>query len=80
MCGNYSPTKVITVSYGEAEDDLPPYYEKRQCNEWMKLGLQGVSVFVSSGDYGVAAYPGDNGRPNGCLGKGNIFAPDWPVS
>jgi tripeptidyl-peptidase-1 len=58
-CGNYIPTRVISGSYGEAEADLPENYQKRQCNEFMKLGLQGHLIFFSSGDYGVASYPGD---------------------
>ena len=35
MCGVYKPTNVISTSYGEAEIDLPEYYMKRQCNEWV---------------------------------------------
>jgi hypothetical protein len=46
MCGTYTPTHVISVSYGEAEIDLPEYYQKRQCNEFMKLGLQGHTFLV----------------------------------
>lgn len=34
----------------EQEDDLPTNYQQRQCNEFMKLGLQGVSVVIASGD------------------------------
>jgi tripeptidyl-peptidase-1 len=26
---------------------------KRQCDEWMKLGLQGTTIVMSSGDSGV---------------------------
>ncbi|KAF2717180.1 subtilisin-like protein [Polychaeton citri CBS 116435] len=80
QCGVYKPTNVISISYGGAEADLPISYQRRQCNEFMKLGLQGVSVCVSSGDSGVAGAAGDPG-PNGCLGdKGQIFAPDFPSS
>lgn len=44
----------------------------------MKLGLQGVSITIASGDYGVASAPGDGG-PNGCLGpEGKIFNPQYP--
>ena len=52
-------------------------------NEFMKLGLQGHSIFVSSSDYGVGGFPGDPG--NGCLSNlpeglnGTIFNPDYPV-
>lgn len=66
---------------GESEYDLPAYYEERQCNEFMKLGLQGTSIFISSGDYGVAAFPYED-NVNGCLGPAaaeglGIFNPDW---
>jgi tripeptidyl-peptidase I len=44
---------------------------ERQCNEWMKLGLQGVTVLVASGDVGV----GENGN---CQGKNfDIFTPGY---
>lgn len=51
-CGVYTPTNVITISYGVYENDLPAYYQQRQCNEFLKLALQGVSIFVASGDTG----------------------------
>lgn len=78
QCGIYKPTKVITASYGQAEADLPANYVRRQCNEFMKLGLQGVSILFSSGDYGVASFAGD-GNANGCLGpESTIFNPQYP--
>jgi tripeptidyl-peptidase-1 len=80
QCGVYKPTNVISISYGGQEFDLPASYQKRQCNEYMKLGLQGVSIFVSSGDSGVAGPDGDD-NDNGCLGPtGKIFSPDFPSS
>ena len=75
MCGVYKPTNVISISYGGAEIGLPAYYTERQCNEIMKLGLQGTTVVISSGDYGIG------GSPNGgaaCLEGGDgrpIFNP-----
>ena len=51
-CGKFSPAKVISTSYGYNEADLTPAYELRQCDEYMKLGLQGVTVLYSSGDSG----------------------------
>ncbi|PBP20191.1 hypothetical protein BUE80_DR009055 [Diplocarpon rosae] len=78
QCGVYKPTKVISASYGQAEADLPAPYVRRQCNEFMKLGLQGVSILFASGDYGVASFPGD-GSASGCLGpKEDIFNPQYP--
>ena len=58
QCGVYEPTNVISISYGGAEADPPINYQRRQCSEIMKLGLQGITVVVSSGDYGVASFPG----------------------
>lgn len=80
QCGVYKPTNVISISYGEQEQDLPAYYQERQCNEFLKLGLQGVSIFVASGDTGVGGIRGD-GSANGCLGpNATIFSPTQPNS
>ncbi|RAK75328.1 S53 family peptidase [Aspergillus fijiensis CBS 313.89] len=79
MCGTYKPTNVISISYGLQEDDLPQYYQKRQCNEFLKLGLQGTSILIASGDDGVAGPPGDY-TDDGCLGNGTIFSPAFPNS
>ena len=80
QCGIYKPTNVISVSYGGQEYDLPAYYQERQCNEFLKLGLQGHSIFYASGDDGVAGPPGDDSK-NGCLGPDRtIFSPAWPNS
>ena len=64
QCGVYKPTNVISISYGAEEAFLPDYYMKRQCNEWMKLGLMGTTVVMSSGDSGVGTAP-----CNGASGK-----------
>lgn len=74
QCGVYKPTNVISISYGGQEADLPVSYQRRQCNEFLKLGMQGVSVVVASGDSGVAGPKGDDSA-NGCLGGGTIFSP-----
>lgn len=81
QCGVFKPTNVFSISYGGQEADVPIAYQKRQCNEYLKLGLQGVSFLFASGDSGVGNYPepyGDDG-PTGCLGPDyNIFNPTWP--
>lgn len=71
MCGYYEPTNVVSISYGGAEDPNDVAGAKRQCNEFMKLGLIGITTVASSGDAGVAS-------PGGyCYGKyHNIFVPD----
>ncbi|RAO73388.1 uncharacterized protein BHQ10_009400 [Talaromyces amestolkiae] len=79
QCGVYKPTNVISASYGQAEIDLPAKYVERQCNEFLKLGLSGVTIMFASGDYGVASFPGDGGNSNGCLGPdARIFNPQYP--
>lgn len=58
MCGAFEATKVISVSYGSNEDARPAKYRERECNEYLKLGLMGVTVVFSSGDSGVAGLRG----------------------
>jgi len=81
MCGTYKPTRVISGSYGQSELDLPKRYTQRQCNEFMKLGLQGHTFLFSSSDFGVAGFAGDV-TESGCLsGSGQnqtIYNPDYP--
>lgn len=84
QCGVFQPTNVISVSYGGQEADVPYAYQRRQCNEFLKLGLQGVSLFFASGDAGVGNYPAPYGGDNpetGCLGpNGLLFNPTWPTN
>ncbi|KAI1374799.1 subtilisin-like protein [Hypoxylon crocopeplum] len=77
MCGVYKPTNVISISYSGAEIDLPPSYQQRQCAEIMKLGLQGSTIIISSGDDGVGGFPSP-GAPTGCLGPArDVFNPQF---
>lgn len=74
-CGTHTPANVISVSYGTAEADYPTYYLQRQCDEFMKLSLQGSTIVLSSGDDGVAR------RSGPCLGDNqDIFTPGEPAS
>ncbi|KAF2101778.1 subtilisin-like protein [Rhizodiscina lignyota] len=80
QCGVYKPTNVMSVSYSAQEYNHPVNYQKRMCNEFMKLGLQGHSIFFSSGDTGVAGRATDP-APNGCLGPNHtIFNSRYPNS
>ncbi|KAF2223360.1 putative alkaline serine protease AorO [Elsinoe ampelina] len=80
QCGVYEPTNVISISYGGAEADLPISYQRRQCDEIMKLGLRGISVINSSGDSGVEGRGGDP-TPSNCLGENqDVFAPQFPAT
>ncbi|KAH9924577.1 subtilisin-like protein [Fomitopsis serialis] len=79
-CGTVSPAYIMSTSYGYTEADLTPAYEQRQCAEYAKLGLMGITVLFSSGDNGVS------GNGGVCLDAdgqedydGNVFAPGFPV-
>ncbi|KAK3330744.1 peptidase S8/S53 domain-containing protein [Apodospora peruviana] len=67
QCGVWNATKVISVSYGRDEAIRPRSYTARECTEYMKLGLMGVTVLFSSGDRGVAGVTGRCLTPNGGL-------------
>lgn len=89
-CGNYTAPSVISTSYGYNEADLSISYAERQCYEYMKLGLQGVTVLYSSGDDGKSSPPqllhnqiyshfivGVAGNSDECL-DGVRFNPSFP--
>lgn len=87
QCGGAPVSNVVSISYGQIEGILPRFYQERQCYEWAKLALQGVSVIFASGDTGVAtAY--NIGFDEVCLDenepyldvKGKRFAPGFPVN
>lgn len=59
------PANIISTSYASDEADLTPFYAIRQCNEYGKLGLMGVTILYSSGDHGVAGNNGVCLNPNG---------------
>ncbi len=82
-CGVFPATKVISISYAQNEADLTMKYEKRQCMEYLKLGLAGTTVVFASGDQGVA------GIRNRCIdldlrrytnGTAGAFNPSFPAS
>lgn len=79
-CGTLRPPSVISISYGYPEASFPSEYLQRQCLEFLKLGLMGVTVVTGSGDNGVA-----NAGTSPCLGPVNDdgterFSPVWPAS
>ncbi|KAJ7623071.1 peptidase S8/S53 domain-containing protein [Mycena polygramma] len=79
-CGTIKPAHVISISYGANEADLSAAYTARQCAEYAKLGLMGVTVLFSSGDYGVAGNGNICLNPDGMHGGGfsNYFRmPDY---
>lgn len=80
--GNRKPPLVISISWGQPEARLPERYVRRQCIEFLKLGLQGVTILASSGDFGPASNGGacadrDSYSLNATTG---IFSPNFPAS
>ena len=45
--------QVISTSYGDDEQTISYAYATAVCNQFAQLGARGVSLLVSSGDYGV---------------------------
>jgi tripeptidyl-peptidase-1 len=43
----------ISTSYGDDEQTVPRSYALRACAGFAQLGVRGVSVIFSSGDFGV---------------------------
>jgi tripeptidyl-peptidase-1 len=82
-CGGFQATKVISTSFGYNEADLTEKYVRRQCAEYMKLALQGVTVLYSSGDFGVAGNLGQcidpaTGNFTGPNSQNGVFNPSFP--
>ncbi|KAI0550421.1 peptidase S8/S53 domain-containing protein [Xylaria curta] len=79
-CGVYAATHVISISYSGAEAELPASYQQRQCAEIMKLGLQGTTIMIASGDDGVAGFS-TYANPTGCMGpQHDVFNPQFLAS
>lgn len=53
-CGIYKPPTVISISYVWNEAEFSDHYLQRQCLEFLKLGLQGVTILAATGDWGTA--------------------------
>ena len=80
-CGTVATTNVISTSYSSNEADLTAKYEQRQCMEYMKLGLRGVTILYSSGDFGVAGNDGqciDSSTGAYNNGSTGLFNPSFP--
>ncbi|KAL6301121.1 peptidase S8/S53 domain-containing protein [Sparassis latifolia] len=80
-CGTVTPAYVMSTSYGYNEADLTPFYMERQCAEYAKLGLLGMTILYSSGDDGVAGNSGACLYPNGTQAVGApMFSPSFPAT
>ncbi|EME78003.1 uncharacterized protein MYCFIDRAFT_33445 [Pseudocercospora fijiensis CIRAD86] len=81
-CGTVAPPKVISISFADVEDDFPVEYLRRQCHEFLKLGLMGTTVIAASGDFGAASGLEPGTCINATTGVSNAtkgaFSPTWP--
>jgi tripeptidyl-peptidase-1 len=68
--------QTISTSYGDDEQTVPPDYANSVCKLFAQLGMRGVSLLFSSGDFGVGLEP--------CLSndgaKRREFIPVFPAS
>ncbi|KAJ7639343.1 subtilisin-like protein [Roridomyces roridus] len=77
------PPLVISTSYSDAEETVPESYARRACAGFAQLGAQGVTLIVSSGDFGVG--DGDsNPATQTCMSNDETnrtqFIPGFPAS
>jgi tripeptidyl-peptidase-1 len=90
-CGTIKPPGVISISYTFPEAAFPPEYLERQCMEYLKLGLMGVTVLVSVSDSGTgsSSVPTENDaalglcrdRESGAItATVGLFNPSFPAS
>ncbi|KAF2139774.1 uncharacterized protein K452DRAFT_231903 [Aplosporella prunicola CBS 121167] len=67
---------VMSISYADEEQTVPPSYARRVCNAFAQLGARGVTVLVSSGDEGV----GHAGNCSATQDGRPAFLPTFPAS
>ncbi|TBU52869.1 subtilisin-like protein [Dichomitus squalens] len=78
-CGNKPTAYVISTSYSYQEADLTTAYMQRQCAEYGKLSLTGITFVYSSGDSGVAGFDGSCLTEDGQQEQGaSRFNPTFP--
>jgi len=83
-CGTIpDPPRVISISYVWNEAAFSARYLERQCLEFLKLSLRGVTVIAASGDNG-ASYQGntciDPSTGNLTTNGPGFFTPSFPAS
>ncbi|TIC89438.1 Tripeptidyl-peptidase SED1 [Colletotrichum higginsianum] len=81
-CSTHTPPRVIAITYAWNEAFYSERYIERQCLEFLRLGLQGVTVLAASADRGPADQLGhcidrETGDPNATEGQ---FASSFPSS
>ncbi|KAK4501576.1 hypothetical protein PRZ48_007385 [Zasmidium cellare] len=95
QCGGTNLSSVLSFSYAFPESLSTYRVQQRACNEFMKLALQGHTIIVAAGDFGVAGDAGIESPTdstcdsNGCLPRSAsdnatttspIFNPSFPQS
>lgn len=80
QCGVFKPTNVISLLWADAETHSTRVWLERHRNKYLKLGLQGVSLFFASGDEGISAVNEENLDPNLCSNPSvpPVFLASWP--
>lgn len=85
--GGVKRPNVFSSSYGNGELLLSRPYQKRQCDEYMKLGLMGTSVLYATGDSGVGSQLGctpfnndESSIVSAANGQSGRFLPDFPAN
>jgi tripeptidyl-peptidase-1 len=77
MLSQDSLPQVISTSYGDDEQTVPPSYAKTVCKGFAQLGARGISLLFSSGDGGV----GGDGECFSNDGKNTtMFLPEFPAA
>ncbi|KKY24640.1 putative tripeptidyl-peptidase 1 precursor [Diplodia seriata] len=75
VLGQSDVPQVVSTSYGDDEQTVPPSYAHTVCNMFAQLGARGVSLLFASGDAGV----GDEGA---CISNNGTdaatFLPSFP--
>ena len=80
-CGDKPATFIVSTSFGFQEADLTPAYMQRQCTEYGKLSLTGITFLYAAGDSGVADPDGSCLNKHGAEKQGApIFSADFPAS
>ncbi|KAJ8113713.1 hypothetical protein ONZ43_g5092 [Nemania bipapillata] len=69
--------QVISTSYADDEQTVPPSYARRVCEQFAQVGARGTSLLFASGDSGVGPY----GECTSNDGKNtDKFLPEFPPS
>jgi tripeptidyl-peptidase-1 len=82
-CGTHVPPRVVAIMYAWNEAWYSDAYARRQCLEFLKLGLQGVTVLTGSADRGPAdqlAYCINPDDPKNSTVSEGYFASVFPAS